>query len=334
MLSRRRLFKIPGLVLTLALFAVAASAQPSRRGVQDPPRPPTLSLDADAQVVTICPQDQGEFPTRIRLKARGSSPDGNALRYRWTVSGGSIEGEGTDVIWNLTDARPGTYIARVDVESGPVGDPLCNAFTTVPVIVRTCPPPRPFCPNVSIYCPDTVAPGQPVTFTANVSGGTPNVTPQYNWTVSAGTITSGQGTTSITVDTSALAGRPVTAKVEVMGYELQCNASCTTQVPQRAEPRQFDEFGDIRFNDEKARLDSFAIQLQNEPGAVGYVLVYPGRKSKPGDAQRRADRAKDYLVHTRGLSPSRVATLVGGQRDAMTLQLWVVPAGADPPQIR
>ena len=30
---------------------------------------------------------------------------------------------------------------------------------------------------------------------------------------------------------------------------------------------KFDEYGNIRFNDEKARLDNYAIQLQNEPGS-------------------------------------------------------------------
>ena len=336
MLSRRRLFKAPALLVASALLCVAASAQSSQRRqgtAQEPPRPPTVSLESETQVVTICAQDQGDFPTRIRLRARASSPDGNPLRYRWSATGGRVDGDGTDVIWDLTDARPGTYVARVDVESGPVGDPTCNAFTTVPVIVRNCPPPRPFCPNVSIYCPDTTAAGQAVTFTATASGGTPGITPQYNWTVSAGTITSGQGTPSITVDTSGLMGRPVTAKVEVMGYELQCSATCTTQLPEQPKPKLFDEIGDVRFNDEKARLDNFAIQLQNEPGSVGYILVYPGRRSRPGDAQRRADRAKDYLVSTRGLSPTRLATLVGGQRDALTIQLWVVPAGAEPPRI-
>ena len=34
-----------------------------------------------------------------------------------------------------------------------------------------------------------------------------------------------------------------------------------------ADAVRFDEYGNIRFNDEKARLDNFAIQLQNEPGA-------------------------------------------------------------------
>jgi hypothetical protein len=333
MLSRRSLSIVAGLPVVLALFAAGAAAQNRTAPTPEPPRPPTVSLDADAQVVTVCPDDSNG-PAQVRLRARASSPDGNTLRYRWTTTGGRITGEGESVVWDLTGAQPGTYWARIDVESGPAGDPLCQAFTSVPVVVRVCPPPRPYCPNVSIYCPDTAAPGQPITFTANVSGGTPGVTSTYRWTVTGGTITSGQGTTSITVDTGDLAGQPVTAKVEVLGYNLDCTATCTAQIPARPRPRTFDEIGDVPFDDEKARLDIFAVQLQNEPDARGYVVVYPGSKSRPGAAQRRADRAKDYLTNSRGLEPSRIVTLVGPPREGLTIQLWVVPAGADPPDIR
>lgn len=331
MSSRRRISIAAGLPLVLALFAVSVSAQ---RPTPEPPRPPTLSLEADSNVVTICPDNESMAVTQVRLRARASSPDGNTLRYRWTVSEGTIRGEGEDVVWDLSGARLGTFTARVDVESGPVGDPLCQAFTSVPVIVRACPPPRPYCPNVSIYCPDTVALGQPVTFTANVSGGTTGVTPTYRWTVSAGTIISGQDTPSIQVDTAGLGGRSITAKVEVLGYNLDCSASCTAQVPQPPQPRPFDEFGNIARDDEKARLDTFAIQLQNEPGAVGHVVIYPARAERPGTAQRRADRIREYLTLTRGIEPGRVVTRLGPERDALTIQLWIVPAGADSPPIQ
>src|SRR5205823_13125607 len=111
---------------------------------------------------------------------------------------------------------------------------------------------------------------------ATFTQGTPTVNPTYNWTVSAGTITSGQGTTSITVDTKGLGGQTVTATVEVGGVEPTCTnrtASCSSRVRPRPKPAiKFDEYGNIRFNDEKARLDNFAIQLQNEPTAQGYII--------------------------------------------------------------
>ena len=173
--------------------------------------------------------------------------------------------------------------------------------------------------------------GAPVTFTANLSGGTANITPVYNWTVSAGTIISGQGTPSIQVDTTGLGGQPVTANLSVEGYNLTCPANCTVQVPRKISSTLVDYYPPIRLNDEKARLDNFAIQLQNDPNAKGYVVVYGGTKAKPAEKQGRIKRAYDYLVNTRGISSDRIVTMEGGMRDVTTTELWIVPLGADPP---
>ena len=186
----------------------------------------------------------------------------------------------------------------------------------------------PPCPTVSVSCPTDVKLGEPITFTASVSGDA-NVT--YNWSVSAGTISSGQGTSSISVDTTGLGGQTVTATVELGGLDPSCSrtASCTTGViPAAAVPVKFDEYGNIRFNDEKARLDNYAIQLQNQPGSQGYIVAYG---SCEGEAQARADRAKDYLVNTRGIDAGRLMTVDGGCRSDLTVELWVVPTGATPP---
>jgi hypothetical protein len=188
------------------------------------------------------------------------------------------------------------------------------------------------CPSIILSCPDSAPRNGPVTFTANISGGLASIAPTYNWTVSAGTIISGQGTRTILVDTTGLGGQAIRANLEVGGYSLACSATCTVQVPVLPlYPNKFDEFPNIKFNDEKARLDNYAIQLQSEPRAQGYILVYPGPRDRPGDAQKRANRARDYLVNTRGIDGGRVFILTGGQRPAQTIELWLVPNGATPP---
>ncbi|MDQ2921342.1 MAG: hypothetical protein M3R52_07010, partial [Acidobacteriota bacterium] len=50
-----------------------------------------------------------------------------------------------------------------------------------------------------------------------------------------------------------------------------------------------------------------------------------------GEAQARADRAKDYLVNTRGIDAGRLTTVDGGCRSDLAVELWVVPTGATPP---
>ena len=94
-----------------------------------------------------------------------------------------------------------------------------------------------------------------MTFTATISGGSPNVSLGYNWTISAGRITSGQGTPSITVDTTGLAGQTVRASLDISGFGTPCPASCAVSIPIVNKPRKFDEYYDIARNDEKARLD-------------------------------------------------------------------------------
>jgi len=102
-------------------------------------------------------------------------------------------------------------------------------------------------------------------------------------------------------------------------------------VPVKGRPplaRKFDEYGNIRFNDEKARLDNFAIQLQNEPAAQGYIIGYG---SCDAEGQTRANRAKDYLVNTRGIDAGRLVVVDGGCMPELKVELWIVPSGATPP---
>jgi hypothetical protein len=311
-----------------------------RRNERTPPpppnQPPTVTASASITTITracVPPATSSTCPSssEVQLTANATDPDNDTLLYTWSVTGGRLTGEGRSVTWDLSGVANGTYTATVDVNDG-------NQHTvqgTATVTVTDCPDcvtPPPPCPTVSVTCTDAVNVGEAITYTASVGQAPANAT--YTWSVSAGTITSGQGTTTITVDTAGLGGQSVTATVTVGGADPSCSgttASCTTQVrPPKPEPRKFDEYGNIRFNDEKARLDNYAIQLQNEPGSTGTIIAYG---SCAGEAQARADRAKDYLVNTRGIEAGRITTVDGGCRADLTVQLWVVPTGADQPQV-
>jgi hypothetical protein len=185
-----------------------------------------------------------------------------------------------------------------------------------------------------MYCPDVSQAGSPVTFTATINGGTPGIAPVYNWRVSNGSISSGQGTDTITVDTTGLAGQPITATVELQGYNLECRATCQSSVPVPILSRKSNEIGEVKRDEEKALLDLFVIELQNEPNAQAYVIGYGGRTAKPGEGQRRAARAKEYILKARGIDAGRVVTLDGGYGESARTELWIVPPGATPPRPR
>ena len=333
MSTRKRPLAVFGLLALLLVAAGNAPAQNSRnrraeQQQQTQSNPPTVQLTASSNSVSNCAGDAGV----VQLSAQAASPQGLELRYKWSATGGRISGSGATTSWDLTGVQPGTYTATIEVNSGRELD--CTAFTQTTVYVRECPPPT--CPSIVISCPDTVKLGQTITFNASVTNVAPTITPTYQWTVSAGTIVSGQGTPTITVDTTGLTGQPINARLSVLGFNLDCSAQCTTQVPLRVEPRKFDEFGDIARDDEKARLDNFAIQLQQEPEAQGYIFVYggTGRRIRPDYVQKRTARVKDYLINTRGMDARRITILEGPARAEPTVELWVVPPGAAPPSPR
>jgi hypothetical protein len=299
-----------------------------------PNQPPTVTLSASSGTITLaCPpgtisESCTASPNQtVQLAANATDPDGDTLLYTYTTTGGRVTGDGANVSWDLAGVQPGTYTSTVEVDDG-CG---CVAFSSTTVTVAECTNCIPPCPTIEISCPtDQVVAGSPATASVNVTGGG-NFNVTYNWTVSAGTISGGQGTPSITIDTTGLAGQNVTATVELGGLAPSCDRtkSCSFSVAgPTIGPRKFDEYADLRFNDEKARLDNFAIQLQQEPGTQGYYVIFG---SCDGEADQRSGRAVDYLVNNRGIDRSRITVVNGGCREQLTVELWLRPTGATEP---
>jgi hypothetical protein len=326
-MSRKSLWIGLALAAAVAAFVSLPAAVKAQKQNYVSSGPPSLSLVAEPTVIKACED------ARINLNARAQANGGTQLRYKWTVNGGRLRGDGPTPNWDLSGAQPGAYQAVVEVDDG--RDLNCVAFSSISVIVLDCPPeqPQPVCPTVNISCPEPAKDDETITFSADISGGTPapGMSPSYNWTISAGRITSGQGTPRITVDTVGLAGQTLRATLDVIGFGTPCPASCSVSFPIPNKPRKFDEYYDIARNDEKARLDNYAIQLQAEPGSQGYVIVYPARKAGSTQAQARGQRIIDYLVNTRGIDTSRVVVTMGPAREDWLFELWVVPEGAAPP---
>lgn len=98
-----------------------------------------------------------------------------------------------------------------------------------------------------------------------------------------------------------------------------------------------ESFGNIRFDDAKARLDNFVIQLFNlkekEPEWRGYIVVYAGRRSYLGKAQFKANCFKNYLVRVRKMDPGSLFAADGGFREEMQVELYVGRSDYYPPAL-
>ncbi len=190
------------------------------------------------------------------------------------------------------------------------------------------------CPTLQVTSPDQVTKGEKLIFTVQVKGGDKNVTPTFNWSVSSGSIESGQGTSTIEVGTGELEDdSTVTATVELGGYDRDCSTvtSCTSYIEKKVEPRKLLEYGKVGTEAEQANLDYFTVELQSDPTAQGYIIAYGGRTSSAGETEKWAIKAKSYLTQLRGVDAGRIVVLDGGYREQPAIELWIVPSGATPP---
>lgn len=180
-----------------------------------------------------------------------------------------------------------------------------------------------------------MAQDEPLVLKAKIAGVSHSTKHELKWKLSAGTITAGQGTDEITVDTSGLAGNDVIATVELSGVPLGCNGSISRTTPVETRiacilPMKFDEYGDLEFEDEKARLDNFAIQLASDPLSVGYIIMTAGQETYENEATERLDRIRSYLVNVRKLDGIRLLTVDCGFTSDLTIRFYAAPPGIDP----
>ena len=100
---------------------------------------------------------------------------------------------------------------------------------------------------------------------------------------------------------------------------------------------------------EKVRMvvDSFLIELQNNPQSTGFIIVYEGKYSEQiydkgklktrtylpryGEAFYRTQIIRDH-IKLRRFSPDRVLFINGGFLQEHEIEFWIVPNGAELPK--
>lgn len=258
---------------------------------------------------------------------------------------GKAEGE-TTTDYRSFDRDPGLHTVvitlpngqrwsrEIDLKAGNIKCVAINFRSSPPIVKSPCPYP------VSLAVDAEVNEGEVITFSADTAYSGSDLL-NYTWTVSPASAKMLTSVGSrITVDSTGLAGQRVTATVVVDdgSGEPACRqtaqASTYVRPPERVEhpSRQFDVCCSCSFDDQKARLDNLAIELQADPSTMTYVIAYGGRTSRIGQADLLGSRARDYLVAQRGIDQSRITVMNGGFREEDCVELWVIPSGATPPQ--
>jgi hypothetical protein len=117
--------------------------------------------------------------------------------------------------------------------------------------------------------------------------------------------------------------------------EYKYAAPVPAEAKNKFEQVPYDSFGKIPFEDVEARLDSFAVELQNlnegKSHYRGFIIVYAGRSARAAEASTTAACSKSYLVTVRNFAPDTVIAADGGYRDEFEVELYIIPNDAYPP---
>jgi len=168
------------------------------------------------------PDYSGEM--RVNVATTASDPEGDPLVYNYTVSGGRIVGQGSNVTWDLNGVAAGTYTITAGVDDG-CG--LCGKTATQTVKVEDNEAaPACVCSEIFIDAMHLKMKTTGRLFVANLTGPR-RAGLTYNWTISNGEITSGQGSNAIRTSRPSEGASPVTVTVEVSGLDPACQCPMT-----------------------------------------------------------------------------------------------------------
>lgn len=88
----------------------------------------------------------------------------------------------------------------------------------------------------------------------------------------------------------------------------------------------FDEYQNLSWEDEKARLDNFVINM-NERLNRGVIVVFGQNPGERRRLMKRASNAKNYLLRRRSVEPKRILVADGGYSERAFLRLSLYSIG-------
>lgn len=186
------------------------------------------------------------------------------------------------------------------------------------------------CPSVDVSGGGVAQPGERMSFTVSVVGEAANSNLEYEWTVSQGAIVQGQGTASITVDTTGLSEPSLTATVEVKGLPENClntDSEYSPYCPPRR-PELIDEFGKLRDGEVRSRMEAIYLKLADEPNSQGYIINYGTDK----EIAVRETQIRKAIIF-RKYDASRITLVRGGasSNGGVYTRVWTVAPGVENP---
>lgn len=177
------------------------------------------------------------------------------------------------------------------------------------------------CPKVEFILPNSaIYPGDKMPFSISLSDEAKNLNLEYKWTVSAGAIIEGQGTSSIKVATTGLEAILIKATVEIKSFPNGClntfseNGVVASRLPSCPIYDEYNEADD--WTEKLSKIDITMTVLENVPELTAlFYLNFKNPTQKRINS--RLSQIRKLFAH-RGYSANRVIFIVTKSEDDHT----------------
>ena|SRR5690606_9626507 len=92
----------------------------------------------------------------------------------------------------------------------------------------------------------------------------------------------------------------------------------------------FDTYGLIPWEEERGRLDNFAIALDREKDMIGYIIFYTGEGKDAADIENSLKKSIEYMICRRNIPEDRLRLENAGQQGVTTIILQPWSKDAEP----
>ncbi len=292
--------------------------------------PPPVTYTCSASPEEVYPGD----PVTVTGNAQNLNPKKTAT-YSWTATGAKVSGTSSTGTVDTADLAPSTYtVAGHVTEGAKAGQSAdCSAKFTVKQFEP---------PTVSCSAnPASVNPGDSATITAQ--GVSPQNRPlTYSYSASSGQVSGSNNTATLNTTGAAPGTITVTCNVsDDKGQTASATTDVTVNAPAPPPAPKTETLCSINFNRDKRRptrvdneakacLDDVALNLQQQADAQAVLVGNsdPNARQASRLAAERAVNAEFYLVHEKGIDPSRIQVRTG-TAGSDSVQNYLIPSGAN-----
>lgn len=269
-------------------------------------------------------QRKGKYPLD-----KGKTEGQNAIRILTNQS---------EYAWHPNPKYPISPNRVISIDGGYREEPTLE-FWIVPQNAELPKPTPTVNPAEIVVCPEINIAGdgfrkertQPLKFSVVLNGEEPNSKYGLEWNVSAGKIIKGQGTSQIEVDLTETNANLISASVQVKGLHPECDNQNFVSTRFGSYPIKMDEMGHFNPSDFSSRLDNLTISIREEPNLNGYIIIYGNRDENKKDVLKLT-KIIQQIIFFRKFPENKIKVVNGGYREELSLELFVVPDGVEPPK--